>query len=167
MHPILALGKYSPLLFPTNAQPTIISSTNSITPTQSYLLSPLATCLTLLIQSRTRQQKNFIALLAVIVSETISISSQHQKRAPSSMPESSLSQLAHMPLFLKPRGKPINHIPAKFLDVVHLNIAFGNCLSIGGFKYGLIFVDQATQYNWCFGLKSLHSNKNCAAFLAF
>ncbi len=40
--------------------------------------------------------------------------------------------------------KPINHTPAKFLDVVHLNIAFHDCLSIRGFKYALIFVDLAT-----------------------
>jgi hypothetical protein len=39
------------------------------------------------------------------------------------------------------RGKPIDHTPAKFLDVVHLNIAFGDCLSIGVFKYALIFGD--------------------------
>jgi hypothetical protein len=39
------------------------------------------------------------------------------------------------------RRKPINHTHAKFLDVVHLDIAFGYCLSIGGFKYALIFVD--------------------------
>jgi hypothetical protein len=64
-------------------------------------------------------------------------------------------------------GKPIDHTPAKFLDVVHLDIVFGNCLSIRGSKYALIFVDQATQYNWCFGLESLHSNEICAAFLAF
>jgi hypothetical protein len=66
-----------------------------------------------------------------------------------------------------PRRKPIDRTPAKFLDAVHLDIVFGNCLSIGGFKYALIFVNQAMQYNWCFGLKSLHSNEICAAFLAF
>jgi hypothetical protein len=65
------------------------------------------------------------------------------------------------------RGKPIDRTPAEFLDVVHLNIAFGNCLSIEGFKYVLIFVDQAMQYNWCCGLKSLHSDEIRAAFLAF
>jgi hypothetical protein len=64
-------------------------------------------------------------------------------------------------------GKPINHTPAKFLDVVHLDVAFGDCLSIKGFKYALIFVNQATQYNWCFGLKSLHSNEIRATFLVF
>jgi hypothetical protein len=65
------------------------------------------------------------------------------------------------------RGQPINRTTAKFLDVVHLDIAFGDCLSIGGFKYALIFVDQATRYNWCFGLKSLQSNDLRAVFLAF
>jgi hypothetical protein len=60
-------------------------------------------------------------------------------------------------------GKPIDRTPAKFLDVVHLDIAFSDCLSIGGFKYALIFVDRAMQYSWCFGLKSLHSNEIHAA----
>jgi hypothetical protein len=57
------------------------------------------------------------------------------------------------------RGKPIDRTTAKFLDVVHIDIAFGDCLSIRGFKYAWIFVDRATRYNWCFGPKSLHSNE--------
>jgi hypothetical protein len=40
-------------------------------------------------------------------------------------------------------------------------------MSVGGFKYALIFVDPATRYNWCFGLKSLYHNDIIAAFLAF
>jgi hypothetical protein len=40
-------------------------------------------------------------------------------------------------------------------------------MSVGGFKYALIFVDRATHYNWCFGLKSLHHDDIIAAFLAF
>ncbi len=40
-------------------------------------------------------------------------------------------------------------------------------MSIGGFKYALIFVDRATQYNWCFGLKSLYHDKIIAAFMTF
>jgi hypothetical protein len=40
-------------------------------------------------------------------------------------------------------------------------------LSIGGYKYALIFVDCATWYNWCFGLKSLHHNDIIAGFMAF
>jgi hypothetical protein len=64
------------------------------------------------------------------------------------------------------RGQSIDRTTAKFLDVVHLDIAFGDCLSIGGFKYALIFVDRAMQYNWCFGLKTLQCNDLRASFLA-
>ncbi len=39
-----------------------------------------------------------------------------------------------------------------------MDIAFGNCLSAGDFKYALILVDRATQYNWTFGLELLSSN---------
>ena len=55
----------------------------------------------------------------------------------------------------------------KYLDVVHLDIAFGDCMSVGSFKYTLIFVDRATRYNWCFGLKSLQHDDIITAFLAF
>jgi hypothetical protein len=65
------------------------------------------------------------------------------------------------------RGKPIDCTPSKYLNIVHINIAFGDCLSIGGYKYALIFVDRATWYNWCFGLKSLHHNDIIAGFMAF
>jgi hypothetical protein len=66
-----------------------------------------------------------------------------------------------------PRGKPIDHLPSKYLDIVHVDIAFGNCVSIGGFKYTLIIVDQATCYNWTFGLKSLQHSDILLAFLLF
>jgi hypothetical protein len=65
------------------------------------------------------------------------------------------------------RGGRIDRLQAKYLDVVHLDIAFGDCVSVGGFKYALIFVDRATRYNWCFGLKSLQHEDIIAAFLAF
>ena len=68
---------------------------------------------------------------------------------------------------LWPCGKLIDRTPSKYLDIVHLNIAFGDCMSIGGFKYALIFVDRGTQYNWCFGLKLLHHDDIVAAFMAF
>jgi hypothetical protein len=42
------------------------------------------------------------------------------------------------------RGKPLERTRYKYLDVVHVNIAFGDCLSIGGFRHALILVDQAT-----------------------
>ena len=40
-----------------------------------------------------------------------------------------------------PPGKAIDRTTSKFLHIVHLDIAFGDCMSIGGFKYSLIFVD--------------------------
>jgi hypothetical protein len=66
-----------------------------------------------------------------------------------------------------PRGKPIDRTPSKYLDVVHLDIVFGDCMLVGGFKNVLIFVDRASHYNWCFGLKSLHHKYILAVFLAF
>ncbi len=66
-----------------------------------------------------------------------------------------------------PRDKASNRTTSKKLDIVHLDIAFGDCMSIGGFKYALIFVDRATCFNWCFGLKSLHYDDIIAAFLVF
>ncbi len=51
--------------------------------------------------------------------------------------------------------------------MVHLDIAFGDCVSVGGLKYVLIFVDRATRYNWCFGLKLLQHEDIIVAFLAF
>ena len=54
-----------------------------------------------------------------------------------------------------PRGGSINWEDSFFLDVVHVDIAFGDCVLVGGFRYSLIFVDRATRYNWVFGLKDL------------
>jgi len=64
-----------------------------------------------------------------------------------------------------PRGKPLDRAFSKYLDIVHVDIAFGDCMSVGGCKYALIFVDRATCFNWCFGLKSLHHNDILLAFL--
>ena len=66
-----------------------------------------------------------------------------------------------------PNGKLIDQTPSTCLYIVHIDIAFGNCMSIGGFKYALIFVDPATQYNWGFGLKLIHHDNIIAAFMAF
>jgi hypothetical protein len=66
-----------------------------------------------------------------------------------------------------PRGAPIDRTIYKYLDVVHINIAFGDCASVGGFKYALIFVNHATRYNWCFGFKSLQFDDILTAFMAF
>ena len=66
-----------------------------------------------------------------------------------------------------PRGKAVNRLLSKYLDIVHVDIAFGDCVSVGGYKFALILVDRATRYNWTFGLKSLQHNDIQAAFLAF
>ncbi len=66
-----------------------------------------------------------------------------------------------------PRGKAINHEQSFYLDVVHVDIAFGDCVSTGGFQYSLVFVDRATRYNWVFGLKDLSSSSILSAFRLF
>jgi hypothetical protein len=53
------------------------------------------------------------------------------------------------------RGGAIDRSKSCFLDVVHMEIAFGDCVSVGGFRYTLILVDRATRYNWVYGLKDL------------
>ena len=55
------------------------------------------------------------------------------------------------------RGGTLDKHRYKYLDAVHMDIAFGDCLSVGGFRYALILVDRATRYNWAFGLQSLSS----------
>jgi hypothetical protein len=64
-------------------------------------------------------------------------------------------------------GKIINQLPSKYLEIVHVDIAFNNCMSIGSIELTLIFVDHATCYNWTFGLKSLQHIDIQATFLAF
>jgi hypothetical protein len=65
------------------------------------------------------------------------------------------------------RGGIIDRTNYKYLDVVHLDFVFGDNVAVGGFRYALIFVDQATRYAWVFGLKALSSDEILAAFLAF
>jgi hypothetical protein len=55
-------------------------------------------------------------------------------------------------------GGPIDHHKYKYLDTVYMDIAVSDCLSVGSFRYALILVDRATQYNWAFGLKNLLSD---------
>ena len=66
-----------------------------------------------------------------------------------------------------PRGGSINWEDSFFLDVVHVDIAFGDCVSMGGFRYALIFVNWATRYNWVFGLKDLSKESILLAFCLF
>ena len=65
------------------------------------------------------------------------------------------------------QGKLLDRSRYRYLDAVHMDIAFGDCLSVGGFRYALILVDRATRYNWTFGLKSLSSDCILAALRLF
>ncbi len=65
------------------------------------------------------------------------------------------------------RGKLLDRSRYRFLDAVHMDIAYGDCLSIGGFRYAFILVDRATYYNWTFGLKSLSSDCILSALRLF
>jgi hypothetical protein len=44
------------------------------------------------------------------------------------------------------RGTSLDRTSYKFLDAVHMDIAFGDCVSVGGYRYALILVDRATRY---------------------
>jgi hypothetical protein len=66
-----------------------------------------------------------------------------------------------------PRGGAINREHSFFLDIVHVDIAFCDCILVGGFQYSLIFVNRATCYNWVFGLKDLSHDLILLAFRLF
>ena len=53
------------------------------------------------------------------------------------------------------RGGAIDRTDSRFLDIVHMDIVFGDSVSVGGFRYALVLVDRATCYNWVYGLKDL------------
>ena len=55
--------------------------------------------------------------------------------------------------------------PPNFFDIVHVDLAYGDCVSIGGTRYALIIVDRATRYTWMFGLKSLAQEEIIKAFV--
>ena len=42
------------------------------------------------------------------------------------------------------RGSAIDCTDYKYLDAVHVDIAFGDCMCVLGYRYTLIFVDKAT-----------------------
>eukprot|EP00804_Cyclotella_cryptica_P009045 CCRYP_003142-RA/>CCRYP_003142-RA protein AED:0.35 eAED:0.14 QI:0/0/0/1/1/1/2/0/1801 len=65
-----------------------------------------------------------------------------------------------------PRGKQIKK-RRRYLDKVHMDIVFGDCLSLGGYKYALLLVDVATRYSWIFGLQTLTGTDITAALDAF
>jgi hypothetical protein len=65
-----------------------------------------------------------------------------------------------------PKGKPLKK-RRKYLEKVHLDIVFGDCVALGGYRYALILVDVATRFTWVFGLTSLSSMDIIVALLAF
>jgi hypothetical protein len=66
-----------------------------------------------------------------------------------------------------PWGGAIDQEELYYLDIVHVDIAFGDCVAPGGYRFVLIFVDQATGYNWVFELKDLSSYSILLAFRLF
>ena len=48
-----------------------------------------------------------------------------------------------------------------------MDIVFGDCLSLGGFRYALMLVDVATRYCWIYGLPSLTSSHIVDALESF
>ena len=65
------------------------------------------------------------------------------------------------------RGTPLDRTSYRFLDAIHMDIAFGDCVSVGGYRYALILIDCVTRYNWAFGLKTLSSECILAALCLF
>jgi len=65
------------------------------------------------------------------------------------------------------RGTSLDPTSYKFIDAVHMDIAFDDCVSVGGYRYALILVDRATRYNWVFGLKTLPSDCILSALRLF
>ncbi|KAL7533244.1 hypothetical protein ACHAWF_004419 [Thalassiosira exigua] len=66
-----------------------------------------------------------------------------------------------------PRGKRLDRLCDRYLDVVHLDVAFGDCVSLGGSRYALIFADRATRHSWVFSLKSLSADHILECFKLF
>ena len=65
------------------------------------------------------------------------------------------------------RGGTLDCMRYLYLDAVHMDIAFGDCVAVGGYCYALILVDHATRYNWTFGLKTLSSANIVLALCLF
>ena len=57
--------------------------------------------------------------------------------------------------------------PEQFLDVVHCDLGYSDCASVGGIHYVLMAVDRATRYTWAFGLKSLVQEEIITGFTKF
>ena len=55
----------------------------------------------------------------------------------------------------------------RYLDKVHMDIVFGDCLALGGYRYALILVDVATRYCWIYGMTSVSGSHVVAALENF
>jgi hypothetical protein len=53
------------------------------------------------------------------------------------------------------QGGLLNCTKYRYLDAVHVDIVFGNCVSVGGYHHALILVYHPMQYIWTFSLKTL------------
>ena len=55
-----------------------------------------------------------------------------------------------------PKGNTIKK-RSQYLDKVHMDTVFGECVALGGHRYALLLVDLATRYCWLYGMSSLSS----------
>ncbi len=83
------------------------------------------------------------------------------------MAGNSLHPWAHMQRSVNPTA--VVHLTIVNVNtlMVHIDIAFRDCLSIGSFRYALILIDRATWYIWAFGLKNLLLGAILAAIRLF
>jgi len=65
------------------------------------------------------------------------------------------------------RGGSLRRKRYRYLDAIHMDIAFRDCVSVGGYRYALVLVDWATHYNWMFGLNTLSSSDIISALRLF
>ena len=65
-----------------------------------------------------------------------------------------------------PKGKPLKR-HRKYLDKVHMDIIFGDCVAFGGYRYGILLVDVATRYAWFYGITSLAGDEIIGALEQF
>jgi hypothetical protein len=61
----------------------------------------------------------------------------------------------------------IDRTGSRFLDIIHMDIVFGDCILVGGFCYALVLVDRATRYNWVYDLKDLSADSILLALRNF
>ena len=65
------------------------------------------------------------------------------------------------------RGGSLRRKRYRYLDAVHMDIAFRDCVSACGYRCALILVDRATHYNWTFGLNTLFLSDIISALRLF